>query len=166
MAKLILTLEGSTIREVPLDKERSMNSRKPSNVIQIENLAVSGEHACIVTILIDSFLEDLGSTNGTFLNSERLASPRKLAVGDEIVLGDKGPSLRILSLAAAVPQRPAPTAYPGPAPSSAPPVPLGGLPAAAHQRRLGLELLTGPSPATEYPPSAPGLQRLILPPQR
>lgn len=56
------------IREVPLDKERIMIGRKPSNEIQIENLAVSGEHACIVTILNDSFLEDLGSTNGTLVN--------------------------------------------------------------------------------------------------
>jgi len=56
------------IREIPLDKERIMIGRKPSNEIQIENLAVSGEHACIVTILNDSFLEDLGSTNGTLVN--------------------------------------------------------------------------------------------------
>jgi len=68
MAKLILSLEGSMIREVQLDKERIMIGRKPSNEIQIENLAVSGEHACIVTILNDSFLEDLGSTNGTLVN--------------------------------------------------------------------------------------------------
>jgi predicted component of type VI protein secretion system len=68
MAKLILSLEGSLIREVPLDKERIMIGRKPSNEIQIENLAVSGEHACIVTILNDSFLEDMGSTNGTLVN--------------------------------------------------------------------------------------------------
>ncbi|MGE0558765.1 MAG: FHA domain-containing protein [Burkholderiales bacterium] len=68
MAKLILSLEGSMIREVPLDKERIMIGRKASNEIQIENLAVSGEHACIVTILNDSFLEDLGSTNGTLVN--------------------------------------------------------------------------------------------------
>ncbi len=68
MAKLILSLEGSVIREVPLDKERIMIGRKPSNEIQIENLAVSGEHACILTILNDSFLEDMGSTNGTLVN--------------------------------------------------------------------------------------------------
>jgi pSer/pThr/pTyr-binding forkhead associated (FHA) protein len=68
MAKLILSLDGSVIREVPLDKERTMIGRKPSNDVQIENLAVSGEHACIVTILNDSFLEDLGSTNGTLVN--------------------------------------------------------------------------------------------------
>src|SRR5574340_686146 len=68
MAKLILSLDGSVIREVPLEKERLTIGRKPQNDIQIENLAVSGEHACIVTILHDSFLEDLGSTNGTLVN--------------------------------------------------------------------------------------------------
>jgi hypothetical protein len=56
------------IREIPLDKERITIGRRPQNDIQIENLAVSGEHACIVTILNDSFLEDLGSTNGTLVN--------------------------------------------------------------------------------------------------
>ena len=72
MAKLILTLEGSVIREIPIDKERIMIGRKPQNDIQIENLAVSGEHACIVTILADSFLEDLGSTNGTLVNGNQV----------------------------------------------------------------------------------------------
>jgi pSer/pThr/pTyr-binding forkhead associated (FHA) protein len=68
MAKVILSFEGSVIREVPLDKERVTIGRKPHNDIQIENLAVSSEHARIVTILNDSFLEDLGSTNGTLVN--------------------------------------------------------------------------------------------------
>ncbi|MEK6592267.1 MAG: FHA domain-containing protein [Pseudomonadota bacterium] len=68
MAKVILSLEGSVIREIPLDKDRVTIGRKAQNDIPIENLAVSGEHACIVTILNDSFLEDLGSTNGTLVN--------------------------------------------------------------------------------------------------
>src|ERR1700741_2262155 len=72
MAKLILSLEGSVIREIPLDKDRITIGRKPQNDIPIENLAVSGEHACIVTILNDSFLEDLGSTNGTLVNGNQV----------------------------------------------------------------------------------------------
>ena len=68
MAKVILSLEGSVIRETNLDKERVTIGRKPQNDIQIENLAVSSEHARIITILNDSFLEDLGSTNGTLVN--------------------------------------------------------------------------------------------------
>jgi hypothetical protein len=72
MAKLILSLEGSVIREIPLNKDRVTIGRKPQNDIPIENLAVSGEHACIVTILNDSFLEDLGSTNGTLVNGNQV----------------------------------------------------------------------------------------------
>ena len=68
MAKLILSLDGSVIKEMTLDKERLTIGRRPHNDLQIDNLAVSGEHALIVTILNDSFLEDLGSTNGTLVN--------------------------------------------------------------------------------------------------
>jgi pSer/pThr/pTyr-binding forkhead associated (FHA) protein len=86
MAKLILSLEGSVIREVPLDKERITIGRRPQNDIQIENLAVSGEHACIVTILNDSFLEDLGSTNGTVVNGN-LIKKHILQNNDVIEIG-------------------------------------------------------------------------------
>src|SRR6202051_3921303 len=72
MAKLIMSLDNAVIREVPLDKERFTIGRKPHNDIQIDNLAVSGEHAVIVTILSDSFLEDLGSTNGTVVNGNAI----------------------------------------------------------------------------------------------
>lgn len=68
MAKLILSMDGLVLKEIPLGKERTTIGRKPSNDIQIDNLAVSGEHAVIVTIMNDSFLEDLGSTNGTIVN--------------------------------------------------------------------------------------------------
>ena len=68
MAKLILSMDGPVLKEIPLSKERTTLGRKPHNDIQIDNLAVSGEHAVIVTILNDSFLEDLGSTNGTVVN--------------------------------------------------------------------------------------------------
>ena len=68
MAKLILSMDGLVLKEIPLLKERTTIGRKPHNDIQIDNLAVSGEHAVIVTILNDCFLEDLGSTNGTLVN--------------------------------------------------------------------------------------------------
>jgi pSer/pThr/pTyr-binding forkhead associated (FHA) protein len=70
MAKLILSLDGMVIREYPLTKERTTIGRKPHNDIVIDNLAISGEHAMIMTILNDSFLEDLGSTNGTLVNGQ------------------------------------------------------------------------------------------------
>ena len=70
MAKLILSLDGQVIKEFTLTKERSTIGRKPHNDIQIDNLAVSGDHAIVMTILNDSFLEDLGSTNGTLVNGQ------------------------------------------------------------------------------------------------
>src|SRR5262245_11796690 len=72
MAKLILSMEGLVLKEINLTKERTTIGRKPHNDIQIDNLAVSGEHAVIVTILQDSFLEDLGSTNGTVVNGQSI----------------------------------------------------------------------------------------------
>lgn len=68
MAKLILSMDGLVLKEIPLVKERTTIGRKPHNDIQIDNLAMSGEHAVIVTIKNDSFLEDLNSTNGTMVN--------------------------------------------------------------------------------------------------
>jgi pSer/pThr/pTyr-binding forkhead associated (FHA) protein len=72
MAKLILSMDGLVLKEINLTKERTTVGRKPHNDIQIDNLAVSGEHAVIVTILQDSFLEDLGSTNGTVVNGQSI----------------------------------------------------------------------------------------------
>src|SRR6266850_5039521 len=73
MAKLILSMDGLVLKEIPLSKERVTIGRKAHNDIQIDNLAVSGEHAVVVTILADSFLEDLGSTNGTLVNGNPIA---------------------------------------------------------------------------------------------
>lgn len=71
-AKLILSMDGLVLKEFPLDKERITIGRKETNDIHIDNLAVSGNHAVIVTILNDSFLEDLNSTNGTLVNGKQV----------------------------------------------------------------------------------------------
>ncbi|WIM05462.1 MAG: FHA domain-containing protein [Candidatus Nitricoxidivorans perseverans] len=86
MAKLILGMDGLVLKEIPLIKERTTLGRKPHNDIQIDNLAISGEHAVIVTILNDSFLEDLGSTNGTYINGQPVKK-HFLQNGDTIELG-------------------------------------------------------------------------------
>ena len=86
MAKLILSMETTVLKEIPLNKERTTIGRKPHNDIQIDNLAISGEHAVVITILNDSFLEDLGSTNGTFVNGQSVKK-HFLQNGDTIELG-------------------------------------------------------------------------------
>ena len=86
MAKLILSMDGLVLKEISLSKERTTIGRKAHNDIQIDNLAVSGEHAVIVTILNDSFLEDLGSTNGTLVNGQPIKK-HFLQPNDVIELG-------------------------------------------------------------------------------
>ncbi len=67
-AKLILSMDGEVLKEYVLNKERTLIGRKPHNDMVIDNLAISSEHAAIITILNDSFLEDLASTNGLMVN--------------------------------------------------------------------------------------------------
>ncbi|HKB58404.1 MAG TPA: FHA domain-containing protein [Gallionellaceae bacterium] len=71
-AKLILSMDGAVLKEYVLNKERMTIGRKSHNDVVIDNLAVSGEHAAIVTILNDSFLEDLDSTNGVMVNGTQV----------------------------------------------------------------------------------------------
>jgi len=166
MAKLILSLEGSVIREIPLEKERVTIGRKAQNDIQIENLAVSSEHACIVTILNDSFLEDLGSTNGTLVNGNPIKK-HILQNNDLIEIGkyklkfiNDGPVaaqttvedfertmvLRAPATPRAVPPAPAPEARPAPA------APVVAAPVAAAP----------PNPAASPAPSPPAAQQACI----
>lgn len=86
MAKLILSLDGKVLREIPLDQPRMTIGRKAHNPIHIDNLAISGEHACIVQNGQSYSLEDLGSTNGTLVNGQPFKKGL-LREGDLIELG-------------------------------------------------------------------------------
>jgi len=86
MAKLVMSMNGAVQGEFELDQERFTIGRKPENDIQIDSLAVSGKHSMIITILDDSFLEDLGSTNGTYVNG-KLVKKHALKDGDVIAIG-------------------------------------------------------------------------------
>jgi hypothetical protein len=86
MAKLVLFLEDGATRDIALGKERITIGRRADNDVCLPHPAVSGEHAAIVTILNDSFLEDLGSTNGTLVNGEPIQK-HFLRDGDLIDVG-------------------------------------------------------------------------------
>ncbi len=86
MSKLVLHLEDGTTLDIPLDQERITIGRRADNDVCLPNLAVSGEHAAVVTILDDSFLEDLGSTNGTLVNGNAIVK-HFLRDHDEIDVG-------------------------------------------------------------------------------
>jgi pSer/pThr/pTyr-binding forkhead associated (FHA) protein len=72
LAKLIISRNGQVEQQIQLGKERVTLGRHPRNDVVLSHPTVSGEHAAIVTILDDSFLEDLHSTNGTFVNGHRI----------------------------------------------------------------------------------------------
>ena len=86
MSKLVLFLADGSVLDVPLQRDRMTIGRRADNDICLPNLAVSGEHAAVVTILADSFLEDLGSTNGTLVNGIPI-SKHFLRDGDQIDVG-------------------------------------------------------------------------------
>ncbi len=74
MAKLVMVLADGTTMEVPLRRERIVIGRRADNTghLLCRTSPSAGEHAAVVTILTDSFLEDLGSTNGTLVNGEEI----------------------------------------------------------------------------------------------
>jgi hypothetical protein len=86
MAKLVLFLDDGATRDILLDRERITLGRRPDNDVCLPDPAVSGEHAQVVTLLADSFLEDLGSTNGTIVNGQTVQK-HFLRDGDIIDLG-------------------------------------------------------------------------------
>jgi len=86
MARLILSLDGQVLAEYNMSKERYTIGRLPDNDVRIDNPAVSGHHSLIINILNDSFLEDLNSTNGTYVNG-KLIKKHALQHGDVITIG-------------------------------------------------------------------------------
>ena len=86
MARLVLSLDGQVLAEYNMSKERYTVGRLPDNDIRIDNPAVSGHHALVINILNDSFLEDLNSTNGTYVNG-KLIKKHALQHGDVITVG-------------------------------------------------------------------------------
>lgn len=86
MGKLVLKLPDGRTRDIPLDRERITIGRRADNDVCLPFPAVSGEHAAVVTILDDSFLEDLNSTNGTLVNGKSVAK-HFLRDHDEIDIG-------------------------------------------------------------------------------
>jgi hypothetical protein len=70
MGKLVVSLDGVVIKEVQITKEKTSLGRRPYNDIVIDNLAVSGEHAHLQLVGNDVFIEDLNSTNGTYINGK------------------------------------------------------------------------------------------------
>ena len=86
MARLILSMNGQNMAEYNMNKERYTIGRLPDNDVRIDNPTVSGHHSLIINILNDSFLEDLNSTNGTYVNG-KLIKKHALQHGDLLTVG-------------------------------------------------------------------------------
>lgn len=186
MAKLILSMDGLVLKEISLGKERTTIGRKAHNDIQIDNLAVSGEHAVIVSILNDSFLEDLGSTNGTLVNGQTVKK-HFLQNNDVIELGkyklkylNEAPAqtkaadfekTMILRPGAMRAMPPTPVAAPAPAVVVAPAAVIASSPASAApapaksfgDTMINQGALASPAPAAVVPANA-AAQTPVAPP--
>lgn len=86
MPRMIVSIDGVVIKEVQLTKKRTTLGRRPYNDIVIDNLAVSGEHAVIHMTGNEVEIEDLGSTNGTYVNAKAVQR-QELRNGDMIDVG-------------------------------------------------------------------------------
>src|SRR5882757_1493155 len=86
MARLMLSLDGNVLAEYNMNKERYTIGRLPDNDVRIDNPAISGHHSLVINILNDSFLEDLNSTNGTYVNG-KLIKKHALQHSDVITIG-------------------------------------------------------------------------------
>lgn len=83
MPKLIVSIDGVVIKEVQLTKDRTTLGRRPYNDVVIDNLAVSGEHAVVLMVGQEVHLEDLNSTNGSYINGK--AARKQLLQHNDLV---------------------------------------------------------------------------------
>lgn len=87
MAKIIIKFNDVVIDQIVLKQGDTGIGRRPGSDILLDNLAVSGNHASIFTIGEDSFVQDLNSTNGTFINNKRVTK-HHLGNGDVVTIGN------------------------------------------------------------------------------
>lgn len=158
MSKLVVWLDGVVIKEVHITKDKTTLGRRPYNDIVIDNLAVSGEHAALQMMGREVAIEDLNSTNGTYINGKAVKR-QVLMHNDTIEIGkykikfladepsgfDKTMVLR--------PGAELPAAAPRAAASAAGVASQGGIAASAPAARI--QVLSGPASGREMPLSKP-----------
>lgn len=91
MAMIVQTIDSVVVNRFEIEEDVLKFGRTANNQVQIDNLEVSNEHAQVVREIndegsIDYFLEDLGSTNGSFINEEKI-DKQKLNHKDNIRIG-------------------------------------------------------------------------------
>ncbi len=139
MPKMIVSIDGVVIKEVQLTKERTSLGRRPYNDLVIDNLAVSGEHAAFLLEGETALVEDLNSTNGTYVNGKAIRR-QALVHGDLVEIGKY--KIRFVGEGQELSSA-APVAAPAPAPATA--APAGDAPSAS------IEVLSGPAAGRTVP---------------
>lgn len=143
MAKLVLSMQGQMLSEFAIEKQRMTVGRKTDNDIHIDNIAVSGRHAEVVRLIDQYYIQDLNSTNGTFINGQRITK-RVLMDGDVALIGKH--ELRFSASpgqAPAVPADEAPVDHTRTVPIRAPSFAAKPEPSATVASRSWLERITG-----------------------
>ena len=147
MPKMIVSIDGVVIKDVQLTKERTTLGRRPYNDIVIDNLAVSGEHAVLQMTGNQVHLEDLNSTNGTYVNG-KAARKQLLKNGDTVEVGKY--KIRFLDDSGAQASQKLAVAMPGPVAVAAPvavrPVAELGAPEPLH---ASIKVLSGSAAGRE-----------------
>ncbi|MCY7306544.1 MAG: FHA domain-containing protein [Rhodoferax sp.] len=158
MPKMIVSIDGVVIKEVQLTKDRTTLGRRPYNDVVIDNLAISGEHAVFQMTGHDVFIEDLNSTNGTYVNG-KAAKKQQLVNGDTVEVGKykikfvaeiAGDGFEKTMMVKSAPAAAPPvTAHPA-AMASAPPRPAPAM-ASGAMGQASIKVLSGAASGREVP---------------
>jgi pSer/pThr/pTyr-binding forkhead associated (FHA) protein len=147
MPKMIVSIDGVVIKEVQLTKDRTTLGRRPYNDIVIDNLAVSGEHAVMQMTGNEVYLEDLNSTNGTYVNG-KAAKKQLLAHNDTVEIGKY--KIKFINEAAAAGFEQTMVIKPGAAGLTPPPV-MAAPVAATEGSTAAIKVLSGAAAGREVP---------------
>lgn len=156
MPKVIVSIDGVVIKVVPLTQERTSLGRRPYNDIVIDNLAVSGEHAVLHMAGTQVHLEDLNSTNGTYVNGKAVKK-QLLQNSDTVEIGKykikyvnevADPDFEQTMMVKADPTS---LAAPSAAPVAAPVAALGSVLPASAAASAAIKVMTGAAAGREVP---------------
>ncbi|HSV50751.1 MAG TPA: FHA domain-containing protein [Burkholderiaceae bacterium] len=140
MPQLVASVEGVEIKRFTLANDRTTLGRKPHNDIVFDNLVVSGEHCAFeLKGVSDVYVQDLGSTNGTYVNDHMIKARQLLHDGDVLAIGN----FKLQFLAAS-----APSGFPETIMMKSSPAAGAGAAPALH---ASFQILTGSSAGLEVP---------------
>ncbi|MDX2481175.1 MAG: FHA domain-containing protein [Desulfuromusa sp.] len=98
MLRIELKYQGKKLTTFETDNEQISIGRNPKNDIKIDNPAVSSSHAVIRKVMNTYYMEDLKSTNGTFVNEKKI-NKYELLDGDEVIIGKHSLEFRYIDSA-------------------------------------------------------------------